>query len=334
MSDVVETASVGASRTIQLRLLPPARPLDERLGAAFFRGVPREPGVYLMRDDQGRLLYVGKARNLRQRLNSYRHLGHASRKTVRLVHRVAGIAWEVCPSEPAALLRENELLRTHRPRFNRANTWPHSYAFIKMVIAPHRLMVRLVRESLPKANGTGLERLLPMAPEPLSVDAASLTFGAFKAGTTRAHAALLRLLWLVSGTNRQVAALPRQLLQERPPREFAFPMEEATEWPERLRAYLAGDSLDLINALDRPEAISESPFGQHLLAADHETLSHFFETGPRHRREACERLGRTCRLVAATEVDDLPFLVRLRQEDGADQTGSDAGQGTVPASIA
>ena len=53
-------------------LFAPAQPLVERLGKEFFRKVPAEPGVYSMRDATGNVVYVGKAKNLRQRLGSYR----------------------------------------------------------------------------------------------------------------------------------------------------------------------------------------------------------------------------------------------------------------------
>jgi hypothetical protein len=55
---------------VQLRLFPAAKPLFERFGSDFFKRVPRRPGVYLMSGEQHRLLYIGKASNLRQRLNS------------------------------------------------------------------------------------------------------------------------------------------------------------------------------------------------------------------------------------------------------------------------
>ena len=77
----------------QLRLLPAPKPLTERFGAAFFRGLPRAPGVYRMFDETGLLLYVGQSRDLHDRLNSYRHVhpDRESRKTVRLVHLVRRI---------------------------------------------------------------------------------------------------------------------------------------------------------------------------------------------------------------------------------------------------
>lgn len=56
----------------QLLLLPDPQPLVERLGRDFFRRLPECPGVYLMRDGTDTVVYVGKAKNLRKRLGSYR----------------------------------------------------------------------------------------------------------------------------------------------------------------------------------------------------------------------------------------------------------------------
>ena len=113
-------------RARQLRLFPPPKPLTERFGAEFFRAIPAVPGVYRMFDGAGRIIYIGQSQNLRDRLNSYRqvHPERDSRKTVRLVHEVRRIEWEICDSPASARLRENELLRTVRPRFNRVNVWP------------------------------------------------------------------------------------------------------------------------------------------------------------------------------------------------------------------
>ena len=61
--------SVPASQTL---LFPDPRPLVERLGHDFFRQLTDRPGVYLMQDATGLVLYVGKAKNLRKRLGSYR----------------------------------------------------------------------------------------------------------------------------------------------------------------------------------------------------------------------------------------------------------------------
>ncbi len=77
----------------QLWLFPPPKPLVERLGEEFFRALPSSPGVYLMCGDAEGVLYVGKARNLRKRLCSYRVANpeRFPRRMIRLLHRVTRI---------------------------------------------------------------------------------------------------------------------------------------------------------------------------------------------------------------------------------------------------
>jgi hypothetical protein len=116
----------------QLLLIPDPRPLDQRLGQAFFRQAPQCPGVYLMKDGQGNVLYVGKAKNLRQRLNYYRlaNPDRMSRRHLRLVSAVDRIEFQFCPTESAALESEAMLLRSLKPKFNRAGVWPGKPRFI------------------------------------------------------------------------------------------------------------------------------------------------------------------------------------------------------------
>ena len=111
----------------QLWLLPPPRPLVDRLGANFFRQLPDRPGVYLLCGPQEGVLYVGKAKSLRRRLGSYRVANpeRLSRRIIRLLYLVTRIEWDECPSEAAAQHREELLIVTLQPKFNRAGTvWP------------------------------------------------------------------------------------------------------------------------------------------------------------------------------------------------------------------
>jgi hypothetical protein len=106
-------------------LFPDERPLVERLGAEFFQQAPQSPGVYLMRSGSEEVLYVGKAKNLRKRLGSYRvaNPDRMSRRHLRLVNAVNRIELFECDSEISALAKEAALLRNLKPRFNRAGTW-------------------------------------------------------------------------------------------------------------------------------------------------------------------------------------------------------------------
>src|SRR5690349_14894944 len=98
------------------------KPLVERFGHDFFKAAPREPGVYVMRGRE-RILYIGQSKNLRTRLAYYKNANpdRMPRRLVRLVHQVEQISWECCVSAEAARQRELELLRLHRPKFNRAD---------------------------------------------------------------------------------------------------------------------------------------------------------------------------------------------------------------------
>lgn len=80
--------------------------------------VPRVPGVYGMLDALGRLIYVGKSKSLRNRLLSYFLPNNEEDKAGRIVQSSCTIVWETQPSEFAALLREQFLIRTFLPRFN------------------------------------------------------------------------------------------------------------------------------------------------------------------------------------------------------------------------
>jgi len=82
------------------------------------RWAPKVPGVYGMIDAVGRLIYVGKSKALRNRLLSYFMPTQEEEKSGRIAQSACRIVWETQPSEFAALLREQHLIRNFRPRFN------------------------------------------------------------------------------------------------------------------------------------------------------------------------------------------------------------------------
>ncbi|PLX72906.1 MAG: excinuclease ABC subunit C [Desulfuromonas sp.] len=80
---------------------------------------PRAPGVYLMKDAEGVVLYVGKAKNLRNRLRSYLKTEGDSRPQIRfLMERTAAVETIVTDTEKEALILENTLIKQYRPRYN------------------------------------------------------------------------------------------------------------------------------------------------------------------------------------------------------------------------
>jgi excinuclease ABC subunit C len=106
---------------------------------------PREPGVYGMIDRHGDLIYVGKAKSLRTRLLSYFRPRSRDPKASRILQHTAAIAWEVGPSEFAALHRELELIRRWRPRFNvlgQPSAWRHTHVCVGRSPAPYVFLAR------------------------------------------------------------------------------------------------------------------------------------------------------------------------------------------------
>jgi excinuclease ABC subunit C len=80
--------------------------------------LPTRPGVYIFRDAAGRILYVGKAVNLRNRVRSYFRESAPSRKVERMVREIADFELTVVDSELEALILECSLIKTHRPHYN------------------------------------------------------------------------------------------------------------------------------------------------------------------------------------------------------------------------
>lgn len=81
--------------------------------------LPSSPGVYLMKDKTGRILYIGKAKNLKSRVRNYLRPGADGRAhIVFMMERAESLEWVVTGSEKEALILENNLIKKHRPRYN------------------------------------------------------------------------------------------------------------------------------------------------------------------------------------------------------------------------
>src|SRR5271170_3063154 len=172
----------------QLLLMPDPRPLDKRLGQRFFRHAPKRPGVYLMRDAADRVLYVGKAKNLQQRLRNYRiaNPDKMPRRHLRMVREVARIEFQFCHTESAALKHESKLLRSLKPRFNRAGVWPGKTRFFVW-----RQMEGQLELAVTDVPETGWQR-----------------YGPLGGNARHLHRTLARLLWLAMNPSRAFVELP------------------------------------------------------------------------------------------------------------------------------
>ncbi len=110
--------------------------------------LPRAPGVYVFRDRGGRVLYVGKATNLRTRVRSY-FSSDRRRKVAQLLRETATIDHTVCSGPMEAEVLEVRLIAEWTPRFNRQGTRAGSYTYLKLTLAeafPRLSIVRTTRD--------------------------------------------------------------------------------------------------------------------------------------------------------------------------------------------
>jgi predicted GIY-YIG superfamily endonuclease len=247
---------------MQMLLLPDPRPLVERLGREFFRKAPQCPGVYLMRDGTGTVLYVGKAKNLRKRLASYRVANpeRMPRRHLRLLRLVERIELEECASESSALARESHLLRSLRPRFNRAGTWPGP---------PHFLLWRV--------NASGLHLAIKEIAEaewhshgPVGVMAMAL------------RTALVRLLWCAIHPERGLRGMPQGWFAGRHGGTATIVRSQGgplifEDCMTRLNELFAGNAKDFTEWVRARSAVQQSPFEVAVREADLETVTLFAE---------------------------------------------------------
>lgn len=93
--------------------------------------LPKDPGVYIYRNDKGRIIYVGKAINLKNRVSSY-FVGDHDIKTIELVRNIADLEWIIAGSEIEALVLESELIKRYKPKFNISLKDDKNYCYIKI----------------------------------------------------------------------------------------------------------------------------------------------------------------------------------------------------------
>ena len=248
--------------------MPDPRPLDKRLGQRFFRHAPKRPGVYLMRDAQDRVLYVGKAKNLQQRLRNYRiaNPDKMPRRHLRMVREVARIEFQFCHNEAAALKRESKLLRSLRPKFNRAGVWPGKTRFFVWREVEERLELAVT-----EVPATGWQRYGPLGSKAVHL-----------------HHTLARLLWLAMNPSRAFTELPAGWAQGRVAEQAMIQCGQSTnEVAGALAAFFWDASAGLVPWLQSQFAARTHLFERTVIAGELETLKEF---SARHKQSGKNRL--------------------------------------------
>lgn len=290
----------------QYRLIPNTfNPLIERLGSKFFDVLPNTPGIYKMLDNEGRLLYVGKAKNLRRRLLTYRRArnGNVSRKTVRLLRQVHHIRLEYHETEEQALLRENELIRSARPPFNRAKKQPETYYFVHLLF-----------------ENNGVNFHLNMKEKE---DGRWYSYGAFKGHrlTRRAMGALLRHCYARTCRLRRACEFPVVLVRNLTPLNYRLEVpgtKELNKLGDALRLYLSGEENTLTNNFIFNNNVQKPypGFTRAFLEADREILDHFFHCRARANRLLAEEMNLNSSLIPQAKLDDALVKARFGNPTG------------------
>src|SRR5208282_5058654 len=133
----------------------PAEPQDSSFAAEKVRDFPPSPGVYLMKDGAGRVIYIGKAKNLRARAGSYfLKAAAADSRTAPWVQEIRDIDYLLAESDVDALLMEARLIKDILPRFNRDLRDDKTFPYLE--IHTHEEFPRVEITRTPRDRGTKL----------------------------------------------------------------------------------------------------------------------------------------------------------------------------------
>jgi excinuclease ABC subunit C len=98
--------------------------------------LPLRPGVYIMKNAQGTVIYVGKSRKLKNRVSQYFQSGEKNLKTAKMVSLVEDFEYFLCDTEMEALTLENRLIKQHSPKYNIKLKDAKAYPYIKVTKEP------------------------------------------------------------------------------------------------------------------------------------------------------------------------------------------------------
>jgi excinuclease ABC subunit C len=131
--------------------IPMTTPLQDKLDA-----LPVRPGVYLFKDREGTVVYVGKARSLRDRVRSYFQPGRpVDPRKGSMIEEIADLDLVVTDSEMEALALENNLIKRHRPRFNVLLRDDKNHPYLKLTLAEEYPRLHIVRRVGDDGNAYG-----------------------------------------------------------------------------------------------------------------------------------------------------------------------------------
>ena len=116
---------------------------------AKLKSIPAGPGVYLYRDGEDVVLYIGKAKSLRNRVRSYFQARSLDPRRDRMIEQIADVEFIVTDTEGEALALENNLIKQNKPKYNVLLRDDKTYPYIKLTFNepyPKALITRRVRK--------------------------------------------------------------------------------------------------------------------------------------------------------------------------------------------
>ncbi|HEY3527613.1 MAG TPA: DEDD exonuclease domain-containing protein [Nocardioides sp.] len=264
-------------------------------------GLPHAPGVYLFRDEQSRVLYVGTSRDLRTRVRSYFTASETRSRMGEMVAIAESVSGIECATPLEAEVRELRLIAEHKPKYNRRSRFPEKVHYLKLTREPWpRLsLVRRVADDGadyvgPFASKKAAEKCLAALHDTFPVRQCSQRIGRDPSGSPCVLAEMSRCLSPCDGSVDQTtyAAVVRQLRD---------------------------------NLLRRPDDVVELITRRMALLAEDER---FEEAGVHRDRLAAfvRAASRTQRLTALTRI---PHLVAARREDDRSTGSAPRGQWAV-----
>ena len=272
---------------------------DAKFGESFLDQVPGGAGVYRYLSADGGVLYVGKAKNLRKRLASYRNASRkrAHRKMRIVVREAHSLVFETCDSEREALLRESQLIRELRPRFNVDGAYAFLYPSLGFGFREGATLLCMTTK-VAEFEGLGLE-----------------WFGCFRSRprVKRAFESLLALLGMLGHreSSRRLPVYPR-IKGSRLVGFRQVPLDVRASLPDLFGGETA-QALSMIatRLLSKPRALANPAAMQAHLDA----LSEFYVSDARRLRHALNAAGRAGTLVDQDERDAL--FISVSSESGA-----------------
>lgn len=262
---------------------------DKKFGADFLEDLSQGPGIYFFRNADGGVIYVGKAKNLRRRLQNYRNSGRKKthRKMVRLVKAATSLSFETVATEEQALLRENELIQELKPKFNVDGAFAFLYPAIGVTTNERHMLLCLTTSPEQYANSE------------LS------WFGTFRsrARAKSAFDALVDLLSLIGHREKKSALPPHPVLRGSRLvglRQVPVDLTESLPW------FFAGEEETFVGALAR--LLLQKPRARRDASSVEEKLKllrAFYETDAARLRAALRILERPGSFVKGSERDAL-----------------------------